>query len=111
MELKERTLDGKIVLDLAGRLDSSAAPLLAKWLENTLPTEPTGLMIGMAGVTFIDSSGLSILVQAMKRCRERGGNLVIFSLQQNVRMIFELTRLDKAFDIFPGENESLRSLS
>ena len=65
----------------------------------------------MEAVNFVDSAGLAALVKGMKRSRELGGNLVIFGLQQPVRIIFELTRLDKAIDIFDNEDDAVASFS
>jgi anti-sigma B factor antagonist len=45
----------------------------------------------------------------MKHSRERNGELRLCGLQQPVRMIFELTRLDRVFEIFPNEEEALRA--
>ena len=111
MQINERNSNGIFVLALSGRLDAAAAPQLGKWFEKNLPQVQARLAVGMEEVTFIDSSGLSILVQGLKRCRERQGNLVIFGVQQTVRIIFELTRLNKAFDIFVNEAEAIHAIS
>ncbi|MCX6054717.1 MAG: STAS domain-containing protein [Chloroflexi bacterium] len=111
MEIKERTIESTIVFSLSGRLDAASAPQLAKGIEKYLSVTPLNLAIEMKDITFIDSTGLSILVQGLKRCRERQGNLAIFGIQQTVRIIFELTRLDKAFDIYINEAEALNGIT
>ena len=50
-----------------------------------------------------------MLVQGMKRCRERDGDLRLCALQQPVRMIFELTRLDRAFEIYQSEEDAVQA--
>jgi anti-sigma B factor antagonist len=50
---------------------------------------------------------MATLVQGMKRCREKEGDLRLSELQQPVRMIFELTRLDRAFEIFNSERDAI----
>ncbi len=65
--------------------------------------------MNLAGVQFVDSTALATLVQGMKRCRQLKGDLRLCGLQQPVRMIFELTRLDKAFEIFSGEDEAIQA--
>lgn len=110
MQINERNSNGVNILSISGRLDAAAAPQLGKWFEKNLPSAQPRLAVGMNEVNFIDSSGLSILVQGLKRCRERQGNLVIFGVQQTVRIIFELTRLNKAFDIYVNEAEALQAL-
>lgn len=49
--------------------------------------------------TFIDSTGLGVLVAAFKRCREQGGNIRLSGLNTQVLKVFQLTRLDKVFEI------------
>ena len=110
MQINERNVNGVFVLALSGRLEAAVAPQLGKWFEKNLPATEARVVVGMEAVSFIDSSGLSMLVQGLKRCRERQGNLVIYGVQQPVRIIFELTRLNKAFDIFVNEAEALQAL-
>ena len=69
------------------------------------------MIIDLAEVTFIDSSGLVMLVQNMRRCREKGGDLYLCSPQQPVRMVLELTRLDKAIEIFLTQEEACNAFA
>lgn len=107
MEMRSRTINTVTVLDLAGRFDAHAAPDVAVVLEQTAPVTPAKVVVNLGGVSFMDSTALATLVQGMKRCRQAGGDLRLCNLQQPVRIIFELTRLDKAFDIYPREAEAL----
>jgi anti-sigma B factor antagonist len=107
MELSSRASGNVTILDLAGRLESGSAQSLTGWLAHSLAEASPQLLVTLDRVTFIDSTGLSALVQALKRCRERNGELRISGLQQPVRIIFELTRLDRAFDIHATEGEAL----
>lgn len=103
---------GKVpILQLTGRFDAHEIKPVTEWLQTQMDAQLTKLVIDLAGVNFIDSTALSTLVRGLKHCRERGGNLHLCSLQQPVRVIFELTRLDKAFDIFPGVQEALQDFA
>jgi len=53
----------------------------------------------LSEVNFVDSSALAVMVRTMKHCRERNGDLLLCGLRQPVRIIFELTRMDRAFRI------------
>jgi anti-sigma B factor antagonist len=57
------------------------------------------LVVDLSDVVLVDSSGLAALVGGMKQARQGGGDLMLAGLQATVRIIFELTRLDRAFDI------------
>jgi anti-sigma B factor antagonist len=106
MELKSNVVDGISIVELSGRFDSYEAPRLTTWFEQA----SNKVVINLAEVTFVDSSALALLVKGMKHCRQQGGDLALCSLQQPVRIIFELTRLDKAFGIYSTQDEAVKAL-
>jgi anti-sigma B factor antagonist len=108
MELTYHIENDIAVLALSGRLDAYEVPTVTKWLEEHPQTKH--IIVNLAGVGFIDSSGLATLVKALKLCRQNGGDLYLSNLQQAVLIIFELTRLDKAFGIYDEEAAALRAL-
>ena len=85
-----------LTLHLDGRFDAHETPQVRQSLATHTPKN---VHINLKKVTFLDSAALATLVQAMKNCRERGGDVVLCNMPQPVRIIFELTRLDKAFKI------------
>lgn len=111
MELQEKSMNNIKVLTLSGRFDALTSPGVQSWLEDATKAKPAQIVVNLAAVTFIDSTALSTLVAGMKRARQLDGDLRLCKLQQPVRMIFELTRLDKAFEIFPGEEEAIGAFS
>lgn len=109
MELKTRRVNSVTILKLEGRFDSHTAPPIREFLEETILQEPAYIVVNLESVLFIDSTALSTLVAGMKGSRQAGGDLRLCNLQQPVRMIFELTRLDRAFEILAGEEEAIRA--
>jgi anti-sigma B factor antagonist len=107
MEVSSRVVDGFTVLDLSGRFDAHTASAVNEALQEASSLAPAHIVVNLGGVSFMDSTALATLVQGMKRCRQAGGDLRLCNLQQPVRIIFELTRLDKAFDIYASEAEAL----
>ena len=63
------------------------------------------VLIDLKDVTFIDSSGLGALVSALKAVRSAGSKLFICSINAQVKMLFELTSMDRVFQIFPNQDE------
>jgi anti-sigma B factor antagonist len=108
MELKTAELNGALVARLAGRFDAHEVPQVRAWFD---ARKPARAIVDLSGATFLDSAALSLLVQQMKHCRERGGDLALCGLAQPVRIIFELTRLDRAFRIAPDEAGALAALT
>lgn len=75
---------------------------ITKLVENN--TDPI-VLIDFADVTFMDSSGLGALVLALKTVRAAGGKLFICSVNEQIRMLFELTSMDRVFEIFSNREE------
>jgi anti-sigma B factor antagonist len=100
-----------MVLAPEGRCDARTSPALAVRLQEVTASGTCRVVVNMASVTFMDSTGLATLIRFMKQCREAGGDLCLASLQQPVRMIFELTRLDSAFLIYPTADMAVESLA
>ena len=109
MDLRSRSAGPVAILELAGRFDSYVAPPVAEWLEKNAVGVPPLIVVNLAGVSFVDSTALATLVGAMKDCRRKQGDLHLCGLQQPVRVIFELTRLDRVFKTFTSEDEAIRA--
>ena len=69
--------------------------------------KPKRLIVDLSRVTYIDSSGLAVLIEGMQNMDALGGKLVLAGLQENVRSIFEIARLDQVFVIFPDVKTAL----
>ena len=109
MEIKSRSeLDGTIsVLELAGRFDTYEIPVVKDWLSRITSVSPAQAVINMDQVNFVDSSGLALLIQGMKHCRQNKGDLHLCGFQEPVRTIFALSCLDKTFNVFTNEAEAI----
>ena len=111
MDLRSHVSDDIVVLHLVGRFDNYVAPSVAGWLEKHTANEQPRIVVNLEGVIFVDSTALATLVQGLNRCHKRNGELHLCGLQQQVYMIFELTRLDKAFHIFVDEEHAIQAIT
>lgn len=111
IEVSSSSITNVKILRLAGRFDTLNAGAVQAWINEATEVEPANLVVNLEDVQFVDSTGLATLVAGMKRSREMKGDLRICGLQQPVRMIFELTRLDKAFEIFNSEEEAVQAFA
>ncbi len=111
MDIRTQTVERVTVIELTGRFTAAVAPQVVDLLQRTASTGTAQVVVDMAGVSFIDSSGLSALVLGMKRCREHDGDLRLCQLQTPVRMIFELTRLHQAFEIHGDKGAAVRAFA
>jgi len=110
MSIESRVLEGGgvAVVRLDGRFDAYEEPQMRKWLDSQQAVGRSRLIIDLSGVNFIDSTALAALVRGMKITREAKGDLLLCALRQPVRVIFELTRLDRVFPIFTTVEEAAR---
>jgi anti-sigma B factor antagonist len=100
--------DGWAVLTVSGEIDIATAPSLRERLHAILADDNQRLVVDLDDVGFLDSTALGVLVGALKRARTEGGEVRIVSTQPRVRKVFEITRLDSAFDLFDSVDEAVR---
>lgn len=95
------------IIKLAGEIDLCCTPELRNALGSEAATRPETLIVDLSEVTFIDSSGLSALIECWRNMREQGGTLVITGAKGEVLEVFRLTRIDNLISLFPTEMEAL----
>jgi len=88
------------VLTLEGEVDVYTAPRLKEELVAAIERGCVDIVVDMEKVTFIDSSGLGVLVSALRRARERDGAVRIVCTRDSILKIFRITGLDKVFPLF-----------
>jgi len=108
MEIATEKLDGKVVLSLKEeRLDAHNSGDLRERILKLLEGGEIQLIIDLAEVRFIDSSGLGALLSGYKNASLRSGSFVLTGLQPRVQSMFELTRLHRVFEIYPNVEGAL----
>ncbi|HKE33698.1 MAG TPA: STAS domain-containing protein [Candidatus Acidoferrum sp.] len=98
------------VVDLSGRItlgDGSA--LLRKTIRGLLADERTKILLNLADVDYIDSSGIGELVSGFTAVKNRGGDLKLLQLTKKVRDLLQITKLYTVFDVYSDENSALGS--
>lgn len=73
--------------------------------------EVKNFVVDLKEVEFMDSAGLGALIAALKRVTERGGDMKLACLQKKPRMVFEITRAYKVFEIYNSVDEAVRAFS
>lgn len=111
MEMKPRQAGNVAILAIEGRFDANTVPPVQHWLEQATATPGARVLVDLSETTFVDSTALATLVSAMKRCQQGKGEFALCGLRRPVLMIFELTRLDKAFNIFVDADHALAVLN
>jgi len=97
---------GRIDHAAAGPLEQSLAPLLAD-----SPSGKGGLVLDFAGVDYISSVGLRVLMIAAKQMRGRNARIAVAALQPTVAEIFAISRFDSVLEVFPSVRDAVAKLS
>jgi anti-sigma B factor antagonist len=95
------------VLPLEGEIDLHVSPRVSASLGAMIESKPPRVVVDLSKVSYIDSSGLAVLIEAMQNVEAYGGKFFLAGLQDNVRPIFEIARLDQVFLIFPHVDAAL----
>ena len=99
--------DSPYVVPLEGEIDLYVSPGIALSLAGMAAKRLGHIVVDLTGVTYVDSSGLAALIQGMQDVEEYGGKFALAGVQENVRPIFEIAKLDQVFEIFPDVASAL----
>jgi anti-sigma B factor antagonist len=95
------------VLTLEGDIDLHVAPAVTYSLNAVIRKKPERIVIDLSRATFIDSAGVAVLILAMQEVEAYGGKFFLSGLQETLRSIFETSRLERIFRIFPDVDAAL----
>lgn len=87
------------VVQVVGEVDVYTASVLREKLADLIDADHTDLIVDLTGVGFLDSTGLGVLVGALKKVRGFGGRLVLVIDQEKVMKVFRITALTQVFTI------------
>lgn len=99
--------DPKNVFAPSGAIDLHVSPELRASLRELIDQKPKYLVIDLAKVPYIDSSGLAVLIGAMQSVEHQGGKFMMAGAQEAVRIILESARLDQYFHLYPTVDEAV----
>ena len=94
-----QSLDDGVVVKVTGEIDLIRSPQLRQELMAILDDGVVRLVVDLGDVPFMDSSGVATLVEALQVQRRQGNKLILCALQDKVKSIFEISRLDMVFTI------------
>ena len=95
------------ILPLEGEIDLHVSPEVAEALRSMTARKPKQVVVDLTRVTYLDSSGLAVLIEGMQNVQEYGGQFAVAGVQESVKHIFDIARLDQVFRIFPDVDAAL----
>jgi anti-sigma B factor antagonist len=102
-----RWQDKTAIVDVQGDIDLRSSPALQEKLGGILNKDPDRVVVNLADVPYMDSSGVASLVKVLSRVKKQSIPLVLVEMSERVRSIFEITHLDTVFDIRSSEQEAI----
>lgn len=112
MKISARQQDGVMVLDLDGKITMGVGDReLRRSIDQLILEGHKSVLLNFSGVTYIDSSGISELVQSFKALRNLGGKLKIENLSNKVYSTLQIAKLLPIFEIYSTEEAALSSFA
>jgi anti-sigma B factor antagonist len=109
MQIDIEEKSGISIFRMAGDIDINSSPEVKKSFDRAVSEKKEKIVINLKDVGYVDSSGLATLVEVLKNLRTYGGKLKLSNLSPKVMGLFEITKLDKLFDIVDEEDKALVS--
>jgi len=110
-EIKTEPLsDHAFAVAIAGEVDLYVAPELKQQLLDVIERGAKTVIVDLTDATFIDSTTLGVLIGAVRRLRANEGRLCVVCSDAGIARTFELSGLDRVFEIFPTREEAIARL-
>lgn len=106
---EHRAQDDLTVVQVRGELDVFSSPRLREMLLDLVEEGGLHLVVDLSDVTFLDSTGLGVLVGIYHRLRARGGSLTFGGANDRVRRVFHVTQLTKIFVLHDSVGAALKA--
>ncbi len=107
MEVRLMEENGVSVFLVDGEINIGTSSQLRKLFEQKSSLK---ILVDLDKATYIDSSGLATLVEMLKKTKAKGGSMGLAGMSDKVRSLFEITKLDRLFSIYPSRTEAVSRL-
>ncbi len=99
LTLSSREVGDRTVVEVGGEVDVYTAPKLDAELTSLVGSGKSVIVVDFSGVEFLDSTGLGVLVKALKHVKEAGGSLSVVATSERIIKVFRITGLDAAIPL------------
>ena len=108
MEIIEQKTDQCVIIGITGRLDTTNYSILEKKLMELIDNRQDKILVDCSKMDYVSSSGLRILLMALKKITMQKGKFVLCGLQENIHEIFEISGFTSIFEIHSSPDEALK---
>lgn len=110
MEITDKELDGVLVGMISGRLTADCADHFKRYIGEAA-AKHSKIVLDLSGMEYIDSTGLGAMVYALQKLTDEGGKLKLACLQPKPRVVFNITKAYKIFEIFDSVEAAAGALN
>jgi anti-sigma B factor antagonist len=95
-------------INIEGEIDVYTSPKVKEALNDLIQKGNYNIIVNLEGVSYIDSTGLGVLIGALKRVKENNGDIKLVCTNLQIKKIFDITGLIKIFEIYDSEELALK---
>src|SRR5512136_1328260 len=111
LEISEKSVENVKIVSIVGRLDAYAANDAERKLDSLITAGHVCLVVEFSRLDYISSSGLRVLLAAIKRVKKEQGDIRLACLQPSVKEVFDMAGFTQLFRVFGKEEEAVNSFT
>ncbi|PKL50006.1 MAG: anti-sigma factor antagonist [Candidatus Riflebacteria bacterium HGW-Riflebacteria-2] len=111
MKIEKKAENGLEIISISGTLDLQHVAEFKQQVSSLLKNGQARIVFNLENLEFIDSAGLEAFLSTLVTAKKLGGFVALASVKKTVARVFEITRMDKAFEIFPSADEAIEKLA
>jgi len=100
MNITENRRDGVLIVVPNGRIDSNTSPEFGRHMNAVIDRGDVNIVVDMAGLEYISSTGLSVFLSSAKKIKAAGGRMALSGLNSRIRLAFEMSGFLRLFPVF-----------
>jgi anti-sigma B factor antagonist len=109
ISLVTRDQDGFSITEVSGEVDVHTAPDLDQRLSEVIEAGSRKLVVDLSAVDFLDSTGLGVLVKALKEVRDEAGSVAVVATTDRITKVFRITGLDSVIGLYESVEQAVGS--
>jgi len=110
MEITHKELNGVDIFKIVGRLDSNTSPTFEEKLFEAIRAGSKNVLVDFETLDYISSAGLRVILKATKELKGSNGSILLCSMKDYIKEVFEIAGFDTFLPIYPTEHEALTHL-
>ncbi len=110
IKIGSKDIKGGSLLSIQGEIDVYTSPKVKEAINALIDQNKYSIIVNLEEVRYIDSTGLGVLIGALKKLREHNGNINLVCSNPQIKKIFQITGLVKIFGIYKSEEEAFDNL-